>query len=123
MQMRRFCNRLDDFKPPAMLKRWYSTPHGCNCRRVDICKNNPRLAGVLGQHLAPRIDDDRMAECFAAVLVEAALGGGNHETAVLNSAGAHQHVPVRLTGLLRERRRNCEEGAARLRERTIKCGE
>ena len=34
----------------------------------------------------------------AAVLVLAALRGGKDEAAVLDGAGAHQHVPMRFAG-------------------------
>ena len=50
----------------------------------------------LGEDPAPGIDDQRMAEGLAAVLVLAALRGGDHEGAVLDGAGAQQHMPMRL---------------------------
>ena len=64
-----------------------------------------------------------MAEGRAAVLVVAALRGREHERAVLDGAGAHQHMPVRLAGLPRERRGDREEGRAGLGERAIERGE
>ena len=45
-----------------------------------------------------------MAERLAAVLVLAALRGGEHEAAVLDGARAHQHIPVRFAGLAGEGR-------------------
>ena len=60
-----------------------------------------------------------MSERGAAVLVVAALRGRDHERAVLDRARAHQHVPVRLAGLPRERGGDREERRARFGERAI----
>ena len=70
-------------------------------RRVDLGDRRCRARSCVGfgQDAAPGIDDQRMAEGFAAVLMLAALRGGDHERAVLDGAGAQQHVPVRLAGL------------------------
>src|SRR3954469_15444726 len=53
------------------------------------------------------------------MLVFAALRGRDHETAVLDRACAHQHMPVCLAGLARERGRDRQEGRAGFGERTI----
>src|SRR5882724_9055013 len=55
-----------------------------------------------------------MAEGRAAVLMVAALRGREHEAAVLDRARAHQHVPMRLAGLTRERGGNAEKTRAGL---------
>src|ERR1035437_6601006 len=60
-----------------------------------------------------------MAEGLAPVLVLAALCGGEHEAAVLDGAGADQHMPMRLAGLLGESRRDREHGGAGLRQRAV----
>ena len=60
-----------------------------------------------------------MAEGVAAVLVMAALRGCEHEGRVLDRARAHQHVPVRLAGLLGEGRRDRQERRAGLGERAV----
>ena len=60
-----------------------------------------------------------MAEGVAAVLVAPALRGREHERRVLDRAGAQQHVPVRLAGLLGEGRRAREEGRAGLGQRPV----
>src|SRR5438876_4246062 len=60
-----------------------------------------------------------MAKSVAAVLVPAALGGGEHEAAVLDRARAHEHMPMSFAGLLGEGRRNGEERAARVGERAV----
>ena len=59
------------------------------------------MAGF-GKDAAPGIDDQRMAERLAAVLVHPALRGGDDEGAVLDGAGAQQQMPVRLPGLAGE---------------------
>src|SRR5262249_22724684 len=61
-----------------------------------------------------------MTEGRASVLVQAALGSGEHVAAVLDGARPEQNVPVGLAGLLGERRRNGDEGSPGLRERAIK---
>src|SRR5947208_11550026 len=60
-----------------------------------------------------------MTESIAAVLMPAALRGGKHEAAVLDRACANEHVPMRLAGLLGEGRRNGDERAAGIGERTV----
>src|SRR3954470_4000056 len=60
-----------------------------------------------------------MAERRAPVLVQAALRGGEHIAAILDGARPDQDVPVRLAGLLGERRRDGDEGGPGLREGTI----
>ena len=61
-------------------------------------KPTPVLLAHVEQHLAPRIDDQRMAEGLAAVLVTPDLGRGDDEQARLDRPRAQQHVPVRLAG-------------------------
>ena len=80
------------------------------------------LGAALGDDAAPRIDHQRMAEGLAAVLVLAALRGREHVAAVLDGAGAHQHVPVRLAGLPGEGRRDGEERGAGLGQRPVERG-
>src|SRR5262245_18256094 len=63
-----------------------------------------------------------MAEGLAAVLVPAALRGGENEAAVLDGAGALQHMPMRLTGLARKGRWHGEKRRAGFREATIERG-
>ena len=81
------------------------------------------LGAAFGQHAAPGIDHQRMAEGLAAVLVLAALRGREHEAAVLDRARAHQHVPVRLAGLPGEGGRDGEEDRAGFGQRAIERGE
>src|SRR5665811_1510585 len=60
-----------------------------------------------------------MAEGLAPVLVLAALRGGEYEAAVLDGAGADQHMPMRLASLLGESRRDREHGGAGFRQRAV----
>src|SRR5215831_5513560 len=60
-----------------------------------------------------------MAKRRAPVLVQAALRGGEHVAAVLDGTRPDQDVPMGLAGLLGERRRDGDEGAPGLRERTV----
>ncbi len=68
---------------------------------------------------APGIDDQRMAEGLALVLVQPGLRGGEHEAAVLDGAGAQQRVPMRFAGLFGEGRGHREERRAGFRQRAI----
>ena len=69
-------------------------------RRIDLGHHHAGLGAAFRQHAAPGIDDQRMAEGLAAVLVLAALRRGENEAAVLDRARAVEHVPMRLAGLL-----------------------
>ena len=60
-----------------------------------------------------------MAVGLALVLVQAGLGGGEHEAAVLDGAGAQQRVPMRFAGLAGEGGRHREERRAAFGERAI----
>src|SRR5262245_58587745 len=91
--------------------------------KIDIGKDNARRLAAFSQDLAPRRDDQAVAEGGAAVLVQAALGGGEHERAGLDRTGADQNVPMRLPGLLGEGRGNGDELGAGKRERTVERGE
>ena len=91
---------------------------------VDLGEAEPGLvAAHVEQHLAPRIDGQRMAVGRPPVLVPADLGGGDDERAGLDRPGAHQHVPVRLAGRHGEGGGDAEDGRAVIAERRIKVGE
>ena len=64
-----------------------------------------------------------MAEGRPSVLVQAALRGGEHEGAGLDGAGADQHMPMGLAGLLGEGRGNGDELRACQRERAVELRE
>ena len=51
-------------------------------------RSTPGSRAGFGEDSAPRVDDQRMAEGLAAVLVQTALRGGDHQGAVLDRAGA-----------------------------------
>src|SRR5437868_4177438 len=63
-----------------------------------------------------------MAECLTAVLVQAALRGGEDERAVLDCARADEHVPVRFAGLPREGGWHGDEEASGFRQRAVERG-
>src|SRR5215510_10338361 len=60
-----------------------------------------------------------MTKRLALVLVQAALSGGEHESAVFDGACAHQDVPMRFPGLAGEGGRRGQEAGAALGERAI----
>ena len=60
--MRRLGHRLDDLEAPAVMQRGNPRTRGGNLRRIDVGEDEARLGAALGEDLAPRIDDERMAE-------------------------------------------------------------
>ena len=72
--------------------------------RIDFGDHHARFGAAFGKDAAPRIDDQRMAEGVAAVLVPAALRRGEDEATIFDGARPLQDMPVRLAGLARERR-------------------
>ncbi len=88
MQIRRFGHRLDQFKAPAVVQRRNFGACRCNFGRIDLSHHYTWLGTTLREDAAPRIDDQRMAECLTSALVLAALCGRKHKTAVLNGACA-----------------------------------
>src|SRR5690606_41709130 len=90
-----------------------------------VCRPRPHRGPRLfptrrSSDLAPGIDHQRMAVGLAAALVPAALRRRQYEAAVLDGAGAVEHLPMRLAGLLRERgrhRKRSEEHTSELQSR------
>ena len=74
----------------------------CTRARSISAVTTPGSVAAIGQHAAPRVDDQRMAIAFGAARQRAALAGRDHIGAVLDGAGPLQHVPVRLAGDPRE---------------------
>src|SRR5919106_4656160 len=99
MQPRRLRHRLDDFEAPAMLQRGDARTGGRDRRGIDLGHDHARLTAAFGDDATQRVDDDGMPEGLAAVVVRAALRGSEYEAAILDRAGVHQEVPMRLAGL------------------------
>src|SRR5580704_1073917 len=104
--------RLDDLETPAMLERGNAGAGGAGGGRVDLGHHDARLDIALGEDPTPRIDHEGVPEGVAAVLVVAALRRREDVAAVLDGARAIEDVPMRLAGLLGERRRDRQERAA-----------
>src|SRR5690606_37212117 len=66
----------------------------------------------LRQDSSPRIDDDRMAEGLAAILMKAALSGRYDESPVFRGACTLENVPMRLARLPGEGGRRCQDFCA-----------
>ena len=90
---------IGDAEAPAMLQRRHGFARGLDHGGIDLGQENAGLDAAFGEDVAPGIDDQRMAKGLALVLVQAGLGGGEHEAAVLDGAGAQQRVPMRFAGL------------------------
>ncbi len=121
--MGRLRHRLHHLEAPPMLQRRYLGARGGHGRRVDLRQDDAGLVAALGDDAAPGIDHERVTVGLAAVLMLAALRGREDEGAVLDGAGAVEHVPMGFAGLLRERRGDGEKRGARLRQRAIERGE
>ena len=123
MQMRRLRHRLDHLEAPAVLQRRDARARRRDLGRIDLGHDDAGLGAALGEDAAPGVDDQRMAEGLAAVLVLAALRGREHEAAVLDRAGAHRaraNAPRRSAG---EGRRDRQERGAGLGQRAVERGE
>ena len=100
--MSRLGHGFDDLEPSAVLKGGNFCARGRDFRWIDRRKKHARLGAAFGQNATPRIDDEGMPECLAAVLVLAALRRREHEGSVLDRPRADKHMPMRLAGLLGE---------------------
>ena len=79
---------VGDAEAPAVLQRRHGLARGLDLRRIDPGQENAGLNAALGEHLAPGRNDQRVALGLALGLMHAALGGGEHEAAILDGAGA-----------------------------------
>jgi putative transposase len=83
---------------------------------------------VTGRQLAddgaPGVDDERVPEALAALVVVAPLGGGDHPALVLDGPRPQQQVPVRPPGVRGEGGRHQEDlGAGVERQLAVELGE
>src|SRR6516162_1185575 len=102
MEVGRLGQRFNEFETTPVMERRNSAACRDDLGWVDLCHDHARLGAALGQNAAPRVDDERMAVCLAAVFVLAALGGGEHEAAIFDGTCALQNMPVCFAGLPRE---------------------
>ena len=61
--------------------------------RIDSCQHHAGLGAAFGEHVAPRVDDKRVAVRLAPVLMLAALRRRQDEGPVLDGARPIEHVP------------------------------
>src|SRR5262245_1036605 len=97
-----------------MLERWDALACFPYLSTVKIGNNDRTMNAGFGNDFPPRRNDQAVPVGFAAALMLAGLGSGQHETAVLDRTGAQQHVPVRLAGWFGEGRGDRQEIGARL---------
>src|SRR5262245_20366581 len=90
---------------------------------VDVGKDHAGLLACLGKDLAPRRDDDAVAEGRPPVLMQPSLSGCEDEGAGLDCAGARQNMPVCLASLLGEGGRDGDKLGAGSSEHAIERGE
>src|SRR6202048_5504277 len=69
VQMLWTCFRIGDAETPSVLQRGHGFAGGLDFGGIDLGEENPGLDGALRQHLAPGIDDQRMAQRLPLVLV------------------------------------------------------
>ena len=91
--------------------------------QIEPRRDDSRLLAAIGQDLAPRADDQRMAIGGPAGIVGAALGGRYHEAAGFDGAGAQQHMPVGAAGRNGEGGRHGQDRSARLGQRPVQIAE
>ena len=87
--------------------------------RINLGDDDPFVLAAVGQNFAPRIDNERVAVAFAAAVQRAVLAWRDDIGAVLDRAGAREHMPVRASGQAREGGGHREHCRATLRERAI----
>ena len=92
---------------------------------IDLGERQPWAVRRRADHLAPRIDHDRVAVAVAqaAVVVLAALRRRDDVALGLDRPRAQQRVPVVLAGHQRERRRHGEDLRALPHQRGVELGE
>ena len=79
-----------------MVKRGYAPANVRDALEIDVGEAKARLLAHVEQDIAPGIDDERMAERVAAVLVVTDLRCGDDKKTRLDRSRAQQNVPVRL---------------------------
>ena len=102
-----------------MLKTGNFFPRCRRQLRINLSHNHTGLGSRLCQHVAPRPDDQAMAIGLAAIGMQPALSGRDDESAILDGAGPHQHIPVRFARGHGERGRDGESKRALLRQPAI----
>src|SRR5271157_5738672 len=85
--------------------------HAGDAFEVDLGEGEARAVGGHRNDVAPRIDDQRVAEALAeaGVVVPAALRGGEDVRLALDRAGPQEWLPVVATGRQGERGRDAED--------------
>src|SRR5207244_2615722 len=78
---------------------------------------------AIGENLAPRVDNQRVAVAFAAAGVLAPLRWCQDESAVLDRPRPQQNMPMSSPGRHREDTRDTEEIGAGLRQRPVQMRE
>jgi len=64
--------------------------------RIQFGAHHAGFLGLLGQDLAPGVDQQRLAPGTAPIGVRAPLCRSGHEGQVLDGTGTQQHLPMRL---------------------------
>ena len=84
--------------------------------RSRSATQTPTPSSSRASTVAPRVDDHAVAEALAPRQMLAHLVRGDDEAAVLDGAGAQQHLPVRRARVRGERRRHAEDLRAAQRQ-------
>ena len=83
---------MDHLERPVMLKGRHLPAYIVQVLQVDIGEYDCRLLGALAEDFAPRRYNETVPERFAAVLVLAALRGGEYEGLRFSIARARRRV-------------------------------
>ena len=123
MQMDRLRHRLDDLEPPAMLERGNSRRARPRPRpdrsSASTTPGSVPPSARMRPHGSTTSEWPKVSRPFSCLPPCAAA---STNAAVLDRAGAIEHVPMRLAGLPGEGGRNGQERAAGLRQRPVERG-
>jgi hypothetical protein len=108
---RRLRERLDDLEAAAVLQRGNAAARRATSAGSISAIDHAGLDAAFGEDAAPGSTTSEWPKVSRPFSCVPPLRGREHEAAVLDRARAHQHVPVRLAGLARERGGNRQEDA------------
>ena len=85
---KRMCDKRRLSKSPVVPERRNDVAHFGNSRHLDAGADDPDIFAGVGEHLAPRIDDQRMTIAASPGSVLTRLRGRKDKTAVLDRSRA-----------------------------------
>src|SRR5688572_13173928 len=99
----RGARRLTGMGQAPMPERGKDVADAPDLVQIEVGEREPDAVRRAGDHPPPRIHDEAVPEVAALPVMRTPrppLRGGDHERLVLDRAGAKEHVPVVLAGLV-----------------------